>query len=91
MIVGGTDFPAMADASFNQIRQYGRGSVSVILRLLDTLAAVAERACRREDRACLRQHADKVARDARETLVNESDLREVEGRYESTLRALGGG
>ena len=55
----------MADAAFNQIRQYGRGSISVILRLLDTIAAVSAACPPPEDRHCLRQHADKVARDAR--------------------------
>lgn len=91
VIADGTDFPAMADAAFNQIRQYGRGSVSVLLRLLDTIATVSEDVCRPEDRLCLREHADKVARDARETLFNELDLHEVEQRHAATLQALEGG
>ena len=88
VIAHGTDFPAMADAAFNQIRQYGRGSVSVVLRLLDTIAAVGENIRREDDRACLRQHADKVLADAREALVNERDRREVEERHAATLRVL---
>lgn len=88
VIADGTGFPEMADAAFNQIRQYGRNSVSVLLRLLDTIAAVAEQVRRTEDLACLRKHADKVAADARETLVNELDLHEVEERHAATLRAL---
>jgi uncharacterized membrane protein len=90
VIADGTAFSAMADAAFNQIRQYGRGSVSVLLRLLDTIAAIAEHVRREEDRACLRQHAGKVARDAREALLNELDLQELEERHAATLRALGG-
>lgn len=88
VIVDGTDFPEMADAAFNQIRQYGRDSVSVLLRLLDTIAAVAEHVRRTEDRACLRKHADKVVADARETLVNKLDLQEVEERHAAALQAL---
>jgi uncharacterized membrane protein len=88
VIAKGTGFPEMADAAFNQIRQYGRRSVSVLLRLLDTIAAVAGQAHRGRDRACLRRHADKVLQDAREALGNESDLREVEERHAATLRAL---
>ncbi len=61
VIAPGTDFSAMADAAFNQIRQYGRGSVSVLLRLLDTLAAVGEHVHRPGDRECLRRHARQVA------------------------------
>lgn len=88
VIADGTDFPEIADTAFNQIRQYGRNSVSVILRLLDTIAAVAEHVRREEDRASLRLHAGKVAQDARKTLIDESDLQEVEERYAATLRAL---
>jgi uncharacterized membrane protein len=83
-----TDFPAMADAAFNQIRQYGRGSVSVLLRLLDTIAGAGENARRPDDRACLRRHADQVAADARATLSNEGDRREIEERHVATLRIL---
>lgn len=88
VIVDGADFEAVADAAFNQIRQYGRGSVSVLLRLLDTIAAVAGHLRRPEDRASLRLHADKALRDAREALVNELDLREVEERHGTALRLL---
>ena len=83
-----TNFPDMANAAFNQIRQYGRNSVSVLLYLLDTLAAVAEHVHRAEDRACLREHADKAMEDAREALVNPHDLREVEERYTVTVQTL---
>lgn len=88
VVVAGTDFPKMADASFNQIRQYGRSSVSVLLRLLDTIASVAPCTRRGEDRVCLRKHADKVIADARKTLDNQSDLREVEERYAAALHSL---
>ena len=91
MIADGTDFPRMADAAFNQIRQYGSGSVSVLLRLLDTIAAVGTHVRRTEDRDCLRGHAGKVAADARAALANEHDLRVVEDRHAATLRALADG
>ncbi len=90
VIAEGPDFQGMADTAFNQIRQYGNGSVSVILRLLDTIAAVGRCVRRPQDRACLRLHADKVAQDARATLVNELDRREVDERHAATLRVLGG-
>ena len=88
VIADGTTFPEMADASFNQIRQYGRSSVSVLLRLLDTIATIALDIRRPEDRVCLREHADQVARDARETLFNELDLHEIEQRHAAALKAL---
>jgi uncharacterized membrane protein len=91
VIAAGTDFPQMADAAFNQIRQYGRNSVSVLLRLLDTIAAIAEHVRRVEDRASLLRHAGQVAQDAREALTNERDLHEIEQRHTTTLQALAEG
>lgn len=89
VIAGGTAFSEMADAALNQIRQYGRHSVSVLLRLLDTIVAVSESVRRVRDRESLRQHADKVMQDAREALSNELDLQEVEKRHRATLGHLG--
>ncbi|HWG84053.1 MAG TPA: DUF2254 domain-containing protein, partial [Deinococcales bacterium] len=43
------DFVSEVRASFNQIRQYGRGSAAVSIRLLESLAAVAGAACRARD------------------------------------------
>ncbi|MGI8842411.1 MAG: DUF2254 domain-containing protein, partial [Gemmatimonadaceae bacterium] len=58
-----TDF---ADAALNQVRQYGRSSAAVTIRMLETIAVVAESARRPDDRAALRRHAEMIARGARE-------------------------
>lgn len=84
-------FADIADTSFNQIRQYGRRSVSVTLRLLTVIGRVAAHVVRPGDREALRVHADLVLRDAREDLTNENDRHEVELRYQETLRALAAG
>ena len=81
-------FRGIADAAFNQIRQYSRSSAAVAICLLDTIAAIAASVRRPEDRAALLRHATMIARGAREGLPEEEDRREVEDRYRATCLAL---
>ena len=57
-------FPDVTDAAFNQIRQYGRSSTAVTIRLLETIAEIAGCVHRPEDRAALLRHAKMIARGA---------------------------
>jgi len=81
-------FPDMADAAFNQIRQYGVASAAVTIRLLETLAVVAEFVIRPEDRASLLRHAKMIARGARERLTEDEDRQAVESRFQLASQAL---
>ncbi len=81
-------FSGMADAAFNQIRQYARSSAAVTLRLLETIALVAGAARRPDQRAALRRHAEMIVRGARGGLPEAEDRLEVEARFEATSRAL---
>jgi uncharacterized membrane protein len=54
-------FDELADVAFNQVRQVGAGHVAVLLRLLEVIGTIGERAQREVDRGCLRRHADLVA------------------------------
>jgi len=78
-----TTFPAVMDAAFNQIRQYGRTSAAVTIRLLETIAVVAVFVHQPEDRAALLRHAEMIARGAREGLPEGEDRRAVEERYQA--------
>jgi uncharacterized membrane protein len=80
-------FPELTDAAFNQIRQHGRASVAVTLRILETIALVAGLARRAEDRNALLRQADMVVRSAREVLSDSEDLRAVEDAYRSIVRS----
>jgi uncharacterized membrane protein len=82
-------FPDVTDAAFNQIRQYGRSSAAVTIRLLETIAVVAAFARRPEDRAALLRHAEMIARGAREALPEAEDRRVVEERFQSVHQILG--
>jgi uncharacterized membrane protein len=82
-------FAGLADAAFTQIRQYGRSSAAVTIRLLETLAVVAARTSRPEDRAALHHHALLIARGAQQALPEEWGRQVVDERYRAVERALG--
>ncbi|MDT8442133.1 MAG: DUF2254 domain-containing protein [Desulfuromonadales bacterium] len=81
-------FPDITDVAFDQIRQYGRTSTAVTIRLLETIARVASSAYRPEDRAALLRHAEMIARGAREGLPEEEDRQKVEERFQSANQLL---
>ena len=76
-------FPDVTDTAFNQIRQYGRSSAAVTIRLLETIAQVAGFVHRPEDRAALLRHAKMIARGARGGLLEDEDRQAVEERFQS--------
>jgi len=81
-------FPDVTDAAFNQIRQYGRSSAAVTIRLLETIAQVAAFVHRPEDRAALLRHAKMIARGARGGLLEDEDRQAVEERFQSAKLLL---
>ncbi|GAB6143859.1 DUF2254 domain-containing protein [Desulfocicer niacini] len=81
-------FPDVTDAALNQIRQYGRTSTAVAIRLLETIAEVAGFVHRPEDRAALLRHAKMIVRGARDGLLEDEDRQEVEERFESANQLL---
>ena len=81
-------FPDVTDAAFNQIRQYGRSSTAVTIRLLETIAEVAGSVHRPEDRAALLRHAKMIARGARDGLLEDEDRQVVEEHFQSVNKLL---
>jgi uncharacterized membrane protein len=81
-------FPDVTDAAFNQIRQYGRTSTAVTIRLLETIVEVAGSVHRSEDRVALLRHAKMIARGAGGGLPEDEDRQEVEKRFQSANRLL---
>jgi len=81
-------FPEVIDTAFNQIREYGRSSTAVTMRLLETLATIAGFARRPEDRAAIRRHADMIARGARDGLPEVEDHRAVGIQRDTVMRIL---
>jgi uncharacterized membrane protein len=85
LILRADTFREVVDAAFNQIRQYGRSSAAVTIRLLDTIAVIAGFAHRPEDRATLLRHAEMIARGGREGLPEGEDRRVVEERWQAII------
>jgi uncharacterized membrane protein len=81
-------FSDVTDAAFNQIRQYGRSSAAVTIRLLETIAVIAGSVHRPEDCAALLRQAKMIARGARDGLLEDEDRQEVERRYQSAEQLL---
>lgn len=79
-------FQGMADASLDQIRQYGSTSYAVTLRFLETLEAVAPSASA-EDRAVLQRQAALIY-EGRSALSASEDRQRVAARYALTVQAL---
>ncbi|MES2644155.1 MAG: DUF2254 domain-containing protein [Myxococcota bacterium] len=79
-------FPGLVDAAFDQIRQYGRTSVPVTIRLLESIAALAEHVDP-EQRAVLLRKAAIIHRESH-VLPAEEDRRDVDGRFRAAVTAL---
>ena len=88
MISPAVTFPAIANASFDQIRQYGRSSVAVTIRLQETINMIAKFAHRPEDLAALQRHANMIARGAREALPENEDRRAVEEHHQAVGKTI---
>ncbi|MEO8410215.1 MAG: DUF2254 domain-containing protein [Propionivibrio sp.] len=84
-------YAQLADAAFNQIRQFARSNVAVTLRLLETIAKVAPAAHRPEERTTLQRHADMIVRGARAGFAEEEDRRAAEQRYLTASDRLAAG
>ena len=82
-------FAELTDAAFTKIRQYGRSSAAVTIRLLETLAVIAAHTSRPEDRAALHHHTLLIARGAQQAFPEAWDRRVADERYRAVERALG--
>lgn len=81
-------FGAVADSAFNQIRQYGRSSAAVMIRLLETLTVIADRAHRQHDLRALERHSQLVFEAANRGLPDEADRQDAAERYQAINQLL---
>jgi len=81
LLVPGVDYEGLTDAMFHMIRQNAAGSAAVLIRILDVLTAVASCEPRRDRHAALARHAKLVVDDARRSIGNSADLRDLMARF----------
>jgi uncharacterized membrane protein len=88
LITNPITFTGLADAAFSQIRDYGRSSTMVMLRMLDTIATVAQCVRTEEQRTTMLRHATLVERSCYIGLPETADREVVIERYQAVLRLL---
>jgi uncharacterized membrane protein len=88
MIAKPVTYAGVTNVAFDQIRQYGRSSAAVTIRLLETLTAIAVHARDPEQRQAILRQGSMVARTGREALPEENDRQDVHQRYQGLLEAL---
>lgn len=88
IITDATDFDGIANAAFNQLRQYGCKSVAVTIRLLEVIERIAPHIVRPRDREILSAHAARVRDDGVNSADNDADRQQIERSCAETIRAL---
>ncbi len=81
-------FVDVTDAAFNQIRQYGRSSVAVTIRLLEAIAVIAPFTYRPADRAALWRQAQMIERGSQDAIAEELDRQDIKAQYLETITVL---
>ena len=81
-------FAGIVNAAFDPIRQYGRSSVAVTIRLLEAISTIASCTERERDREALLNQALMIERGSHEAVPEEKDRADVEERFKKALEAL---
>ena len=87
MITTEPTYERLVERSFEKIRQAGRGMPAIMIRQLDALAKITERAARPDQRRLLLDQAAMIERLATATVHEESDLDAVRRAFQSVLDA----
>jgi uncharacterized membrane protein len=90
LITNPITFTGLTDAAFIQIRDYGRSSTMVLLRMLDTIATIAQCVRTEEQRSTLLRHAALVERSCHIGLPEPADRQAIIEQYQTVLRLLEG-
>ena len=88
LLVTSLTFDDVTDAAFNQIRQNGRSSVAVTIRLLEAIAMIAPSTYRPADRAALRRQAQMIERGSQDAIAEELDRQDIKSQYLETIRVI---
>ncbi|MBW3622905.1 MAG: DUF2254 domain-containing protein [Armatimonadetes bacterium] len=95
VIVQTTTFKDLVDIAFHQIRQNNQNHLAVTLRLLESIAVIAQYVYREEDRDVLLHHAEMIHQNSMDHLEEESDRKDLMKQYmsarEALTRTVGGG
>jgi len=88
VIADSTTFTGLVDTAFRQIRQYGKTSVAVTVRLLEAIEIVAHYLKNDEQRQALIKHAGLINSGCKELIKEEADIRDIEERFNKVQQVL---
>lgn len=81
-------YARLVDASFSRIRQYGRGCVPVLLRLLEVIAALGHQVEVEAHRDALLRQARMIKRASDESVPEPEDRTVINARFRAAVRVL---
>lgn len=81
LIADNPTFSGMLNAAFNQIRQYGEGSPSVMIRLLEAMITINTFSQREAQKKEIAQHAEMILKAANRAFNEPRDLEDLKERY----------
>jgi uncharacterized membrane protein len=73
----------MLNAAFNQIRQYGKDSPSVMIRLMEAMNIINTFAINKNQQELIFQHAEMIMNAAEENFSEKRDLEDMKKRFTS--------
>ena len=88
LVVRPRTFANLLDSAFDLLRQHGRRSAAVTLRLLETLAVIVSRTTSEEQRRALLRQAGMVERGSRDGLPEAADREAAHRRYLEIFQAV---
>lgn len=81
LIGAGWSYERMISRSFSKIRQAAVGMPAVLIRMLDTIATVANSTATQTQRDALLNQAQMIMRSAEESVSEENDLEDIRARF----------
>jgi len=85
------NYSRLVELALSRIRQYGRGHVPIVLRLLEVIATLLSRVKHESARATLVSQARMLKRASDESIPEPEDRRLVDVRFRAIQKALDGG
>jgi len=85
LIATQTTYQRLVQRAFEKVRQAGRGMPAVMIRQLDALTKIMERAAAPDDRAVLLDQAAMIERLSAASVDEESDRADVRRAYQRVL------
>ncbi len=85
VMVEALTFEGMLNAAFNQIRQFAKGSPSVVIRLMEALITIHRFARNHEQKRAVQTHAEMVLRLAENSFEEKNDLEDMRKRSKQII------